>query len=249
MSGSAALEYGFPSTHSTNAIAVTIYCLAYLRAVTDMNPTLRLSLQLLAWVYGVTIILGRLYCGMHGFLDVIVGSALGAFLGWVQWAFREQFDTFLYSGDWTVPVIVVVAICALVRIHPEPVDPCPCFDDGVASMGVIIGVDVGQWHYAHSRFSWNNPEPATVPYSYAELGIIKSVVRVILGTYFLDCAVPLLTALHNVGIAVILGWRAVMKPTLLSLLPPIFRFIERIGLSIPRRDYKQASYAPPPQAE
>lgn len=32
-----------------------------------------------------------------------------------------------------------------------------------------------------------------------------------------------------------------MKPALHSLLPPIFRFVEQIGLSLPRRDYKQAS--------
>lgn len=32
-----------------------------------------------------------------------------------------------------------------------------------------------------------------------------------------------------------------MKPTLHSILPPVFRFFEQIGLSLPRRDYKQAS--------
>lgn len=39
----------------------------------------------------------------------------------------------------------------------------------------------------------------------------------------------------------IVGWRETMKPTLHSLLPPVFRFIERNGLSLPRKDYKRAS--------
>jgi len=223
MSGSAALEYGFPSTHSTNAVSVGLYGLLALRADSSIDPTFHLSIQLLAWLYMISIILGRLYCGMHGFLDVIIGSALGALLAWIQWAFRAQIDTFIYSGDWKVPLMVASAILVLVRIHPEPADSCPCFDDGVAFAGVIIGADVGHWHFAHSRFSLNIPSPATVPYSYVELGLGKSIARVLL------------------GVLIIFAWREVMKPTLHSLLPPVFRWVEQIGLSLPRKDYKQAS--------
>lgn len=183
MSGSAALEYGFPSTHSTNAVSVGLYGLLALWEESNIDPTFRLSMQLLAWVYMLSIIIGRLYCGMHGFLDVVVGSALGALLAWIQWAFRAQIDAFIYSGDWQAPVIVIATILILVRIHPEPADPCPCFDDGVAFAGVIIGADVGHWHYAQSRFAISTPGPATVPYSWAELGLGKSVARVVLGMY------------------------------------------------------------------
>ncbi|KAF8430138.1 hypothetical protein EV426DRAFT_580000 [Tirmania nivea] len=223
MSGSAALEYGFPSTHSTNAVSVGLYGLLALRADSSIDPTFRLSMQLLAWIYMISIVLGRLYCGMHGFFDVTIGSALGALLAWIQWAFRAQIDTFIYSGDWKVPLMVVATILVLVRIHPEPADPCPCFDDGVAFAGVIIGVNVGHWHFAHSRFSLHTPSPATVPYSFVELGLGKSIARVLL------------------GVIIIFAWREVMKPTLHSLLPPVFRWIEQIGLSLPRRDYKKAS--------
>jgi len=119
--------------------------------------------------------------------------------------------------------LVIATVLVLVRIHPEPADPCPCFDDGVAFAGVIIGVDIGHWHFAHSRFSLNTPSPATVSYSYVELGLGKSIARVLL------------------GVLIIFAWREFMKPTLHSLLPPVFRWIEQIGLSLPRKDYKQAS--------
>ncbi|KAF8461277.1 phosphatidic acid phosphatase type 2/haloperoxidase [Kalaharituber pfeilii] len=223
MSGSAALEYGFPSTHSTNAVSVAFYALAAIRSEPDMNPALRLTLQLLTWLYTASIVLGRLYCGMHGFLDVIIGSILGALLGFVQWNWRREIDDWVYSGEWVVPLIVTGVILLLVRIHPEPADECPCFDDGVAFAGVVIGVDLGHWHFAHSRFAWSVPEPATVPFAYTQLGLMRTVLRVIL------------------GVVIVFSWRGVMKPTLHRILPPVFRLIEQIGLSIPRKDYKQAS--------
>lgn len=74
MSGSAALEYGFPSTHSANAVSVTVYALLLLHSPDNtLSPTTKLLLEGLAYFYAVSIVFGRLYCGMHGFLDVIIG--------------------------------------------------------------------------------------------------------------------------------------------------------------------------------
>jgi dihydrosphingosine 1-phosphate phosphatase len=69
MSGLTALEYGFPSTHSTNAVSVALYCLSSIDRLKDgMNTTSRVALQFLAWIYMLSVVLGRMYCGMHGFL-------------------------------------------------------------------------------------------------------------------------------------------------------------------------------------
>lgn len=79
MSGSAALEYGFPSTHSANAVSVAVYTLFSLHSPDcTLQPTTRLILESLSYFYAFSIVLGRLYCGMHGFFDVIVGSIMGA---------------------------------------------------------------------------------------------------------------------------------------------------------------------------
>src|SRR5687768_3945350 len=75
MSGSVALEYGFPSTHSANAVSVAVYGLMMLRDPDNpLNPTIKFGLEALSYFYAVSIVFGRLYCGMHGFLDVIIGS-------------------------------------------------------------------------------------------------------------------------------------------------------------------------------
>lgn len=183
MSGSAALEYGFPSTHSTNAVSVALYGVLVLRSNPDVSPTLRFSLEALAWFYALSIVLGRLYCGMHGFLDVGAGIALGASLAIADWVSRDTIDAFVFSGFWQVPVVFILSILVLVRIHPEPADACPCFDDGVAFAAVVMGCDVGHWHYAQSSWSWNVPVPATVPYSYEELGLTRSILRVVVGEF------------------------------------------------------------------
>jgi hypothetical protein len=33
----------------------------------------------------------------------------------------------------------------LVHYHPEPVDDCPCFEDTIAILSVILGSTLGQW--------------------------------------------------------------------------------------------------------
>ncbi|KAI9774278.1 MAG: hypothetical protein M1840_004172 [Geoglossum simile] len=224
MSGSAALEYGFPSTHSTNAVSVAVYCVLILYSPeTAIHPTTHLILELLSYGYASSIVIGRLYCGMHGFFDVIVGSLLGALLALVQWTCADTLDGYLYSGDRTAPLMIALVVIALVRVHPEPADDCPCFDDSVAFAGVMIGVELGHWHYAFSGWAWDYPVLGTVPFRLADIGWTRSVLRIAL------------------GVVTIFAWREVMKPTLLRVLPPVFRVLENLGLNLPRRFFVQAS--------
>lgn len=129
MSASAALEYGFPSTHSTNAISVAMYALHGLKSAdSTLSPNLTIFLQVLAYSYATSIMLGRIYCGMHGFLDVIIGAILGAFITIIQCSYGTALDDFIYEGSLQAPLAIMLTILILVRIHPEPADDCPCFD-------------------------------------------------------------------------------------------------------------------------
>ena len=169
-SSSATLEYGFPSTHSTNAVSVAVYALFLLADLdSTVQPELKMLLQVLSSCYGASIVLGRLYCGMHGFMDVFIGGSLGALLSALQALFGETFDEFTHTSSFKAPAIVVLVILVLVRIHPEPADDCPCFDDSVAFAGVIIGVELGNWHFARSGYAWNEPFFATIPFVWPKL--------------------------------------------------------------------------------
>ncbi|RDW85672.1 sphingosine-1-phosphate phosphohydrolase-like protein [Coleophoma crateriformis] len=224
MSGSAALEYGFPSTHSANAVSVAVYALFTLHSPDcQLLPSTKLILEVASYCYAFSIILGRLYCGMHGFLDVIVGSILGAAISVVECVYGADIDKYLHSSSWVAPATVALVIIVLIRIHPEPADDCPCFDDSVAFAGVMIGIELGGWHYAAGNWAWDVPVPATVPFDLEYMGWITVALRVV------------------VGVAVIVLWREVMKPTLLKLLPHLFRAIDRYGFILPRKFFMPAS--------
>jgi len=224
MSGSAALEYGFPSTHSANAVSVAVYALFTLHSPDcALAPSTKLFLEVLSYSYAFSIVLGRLYCGMHGFLDVIVGSLMGAGLSVIECVYGADIDNYLHNSSWRAPVLVAAIIIILVRIHPEPADDCPCFDDSVAFAGVMIGCELGDWHYSMSTYSWSYPVPATVPFDLEHLGWPIVISRVL------------------VGVLLIFAWREVMKPTMLKSLPHLFRFIEQFGLILPRKFFMPAS--------
>ncbi|KUI58909.1 hypothetical protein VP1G_06179 [Cytospora mali] len=214
MSGSAALEYGFPSTHSANAVSVAVYAVLCLRSADNtLAPTTKLGLELLGYFYAASIVIGRLYCGMHGFLDVIIGSSMGAAISLVEFYYGPPFNTYLHASGWIAPFILGLIIIVLVRVHPEPADDCPCFDDSVAFAGVMIGLEAGLWHMGAD--SLMGPFPG--------LSWTMTVVRVVF------------------GVLTIVAWRESMKPTLLKSLPALFRIIERLGVSLPRRFFVPAS--------
>ncbi|KAI0535875.1 PAP2 superfamily-domain-containing protein [Xylaria digitata] len=217
MSGSAALEYGFPSTHSANAVSVAVYAILCLWSPDNpFQPNTKLALEALSYFYAVSIVIGRLYCGMHGFIDVIIGSIMGALITLVEFHYGPPLELYLQQNGWAALFAAVLTIIVLVRVHPEPADDCPCFDDSVCFAGVMIGLEVGTWHFAQSPF-------AVIPFDLHALGWLSVILRVLFGVF------------------VVFIWREVAKPTLLKTLPHVFRFIETRGLSLPRRFFMPAS--------
>jgi membrane-associated phospholipid phosphatase len=223
MSGSAALEYGFPSTHSTNAISVVVYALYLLKNAEGLDENARFWTQTACYAYAVSIIFGRLYCGMHGFFDVIIGSVLGAAIAGVQIAYGDTFHQWLWEGPYVHPLIGALVMLAIVRLHPEPADDCPCFDDSVAFSGVVIGAYFAAYTFPRTTYSVDYPVPGTTPYSFEEIGLVKTILRVL------------------AGVVTIFIWRAIMKPFLFKVLPPIFRIIEKLGADLPRTFFLKAS--------
>lgn len=225
MSGSAALEYGFPSTHSANAISVALYALLSLRSPeSTLSPLAKMILETGSYFYAASIVFGRLYCGMHGFLDVVIGSLIGAGIAAVEFYYGGSLDTYMHSCSWLAPLLAGIIVVILVRIHPEPADDCPCFDDSIAFAGVVIGVELGTWSYAKIPGDpWETNAHGDGVVDIVGLGIPINVVRIV------------------AGVLVIFAWKETMKPLLLKLLPYLFRGIERLGLSLPRRFFTPAS--------
>jgi membrane-associated phospholipid phosphatase len=232
MSGSAALEYGFPSTHTTNAVSVALSALHGLwRNQESYSPFTYRLLVAACLCYATSISIGRMYCGMHGFLDVIFGAILGAIIAAIRVAYGTAFDDSVISGSLPYLLLVLTILLLAVRFHPEPADNCPCFDDSVAFIGVVMGSTIATWHY--SRFLTGEARPEITlegMYVYSNKDLLKSVGRLI------------------GGILAIFVWRAVMKPLMLGALPPVFRFFNQFGVLIPRRFFLQSKYVLPLQS-
>ncbi|KAJ3504824.1 hypothetical protein NM208_g16281 [Fusarium decemcellulare] len=225
MSGSAALEYGFPSTHSANAVSVAVYALLILRSPDNTLPaTTKFALEFLAYFYAVSIVFGRLYCGMHGFLDVIIGSIMGAGISIIEFYYGPPLDEYMHSSSWMAPLVAGIIILILVRIHPEPADDCPCFDDSVAFAGVVIGLEFGTWTYGKIALDpWETHAHGGGSIDVTHLGLGVNVARIVF------------------GVLIVFAWRETMKPLLLKLLPHLFRIFEQVGMNMPRRFFTPAS--------
>ncbi|CAK7271390.1 Long-chain base-1-phosphate phosphatase [Sporothrix epigloea] len=217
MSDGVALEYGFPSTHSTNAVSVAVFAVLYLKDA-SFSPSTKLLLECLGYFYAFSIVVGRLYCGMHGFFDVIFGGILGGIIGWIEFFWVPALDAYMQQSSWWAPIMATLIIFVLVRIHPEPADDCPCFDDSVAFAGVMIGLELGTWHISRLRETLS-----LLPGGIASPGLPIALGRVVF------------------GVLIVFAWREAMKPTLLKVLPYLFRVIETYGLNLPRRFFVQAS--------
>lgn len=224
MSESAALEYGFPSTHSANAVSVAVYAILTLHSPDYyMHQSKRQLIECTVYIYVFSIVFGRLYCGMHGFIDVTVGGAIGAAISIIEHVYGSRLDKLLYQSSWIAPVSIAFAMVFLVILHPKTADECPCFDDTIAFAGVIIGIETGGWRYANSKWAWDYPAPATVPFDLNEMGWVLVILRTL------------------TGVLVILVWKIFTKSFLLTFLPYLFNLIESYGLRFNQILFKLAS--------
>ncbi len=97
------LEYGFPSTHSTNSVSIALFLFSHIYSLyttpATIDPsfvnvdsthemmlsrsTFILATSLLTF-YVFSIVYGRLYTAMHSFTDCIFGVLLGTAIWWAE---------------------------------------------------------------------------------------------------------------------------------------------------------------------
>ncbi|KAI8343342.1 PAP2 superfamily-domain-containing protein [Chlamydoabsidia padenii] len=172
MSQSVALEYGFPSTHSTNSISVALYLIAVASDSLHHGSPTHILCIIGAILYAVSVVAGRIYCGMHGIIDVLGGTLLAILLYWAQWAFRDFLDGIVMTSD-SYGVLMTIPICLiLVGIHV-------CF------MGVIMGVYPGSWLCNNSDMCRSGLETSLGGISFGLVTLGVMLTKVIIGVSML----------------------------------------------------------------
>lgn len=156
--------------------------------------------------------------------------------------------------------MVIISLGAiLVNQHAEPVDDCPCFEDAIAFVSVVIGTTVGKWHAANWGFDINtgyfvSKTPGWEGKDHGDwiLWLCFSALKMVVGESFLNEA-HIKTNANDVplGVAVIFVWRIVAKTTMHLLLPPLFRGLARLFTLPHRRFYTPATdyKGPVPEVE
>ncbi|GAA5963990.1 hypothetical protein JCM21900_005859 [Sporobolomyces salmonicolor] len=219
--GSHALEYGFPSTHSSNACSMALF---FGELLLRRNPgqlwVNAIGVALLA-AFAWSVTFGRLYTGMHSMMDVVVGSAFGVLTWLVLWLSGDAMESVVRNSRLTGSFFIVPILLLLVNFHPQPAENCPCFEDAIAFMAVFAGILLG--------LAWS-PEPhATQTLGYTW----KSGDEVAAWSAATGAKLAL-------GVCYILLWRVIAKEVCHLVLPPLFRFFAPI-ISLPRRFYVAAT--------
>ena len=127
-----------------------------------------------------------------------------------------------------VPVAATSICLLLVNQHPQPVDDCPCFEDAIAFLSVVLGDILGSW--ALSRYGvtpkfFKTSQPGS-PYS-----TVTDIT-----TWWLFSVIKVV-----VGILLIFTWRIFAKSSLHFALPRIYRFLAIIFTLPSRRFYTPAT--------
>lgn len=98
------LEYGFPSTHSTNSVSMALFMFGQVHsAYSDHSAISGTTYWILCGIlvlYAISIVFGRIYTGMHSFTDCGVGVALGAAIWAAYMITSNTIERWLESGSW-----------------------------------------------------------------------------------------------------------------------------------------------------
>lgn len=206
--------------------------------------------------YVLSIVGGRLYTGMHGFMDCTVGAFLGTISWMLQRLVMPKVETWVTNNGWSgasfyaraayntylifslVPITVTLICLLLVNQYPSPVDDCPCFEDAIAFVSVILGQMTSFWY--SKRVPALNADNFTSITPGAAFDSPAAIT-----TWMLFATFKLTT-----GILLIFAWRLLAKPTVQALLPPLFRWLAHASpIRLPhRRHYTPAteySHGPP----
>lgn len=230
--GSVHLEYGFPSTHTTNCISIALFLYSHVHrlyfAESSISPTSYYAYLAAIVVYAFSIVFGRIYTAMHSFTDCIFGLIIGVAIWALQHLYLERVGEAIVNGGWIVPVSATAICLLMVNQHPQPVDDCPCFEDAIAFISVVLGEILGHWgfhQYGVTPEFFKTPRPGSAYSTIADVTTwwLFSVIKVV------------------VGILLIFTWRIFAKATLHFAFPRIFRFLANIFTLPNRRFYTPAT--------
>lgn len=214
-------EYGAPSSHTANATGASLY-LMWIIAGLNTSVTNKTMLFALVSIYYLTLAVGRIYCGMHGLLDVGSGVVCGVVCFVGRLGAHYVLANFRCGDYWWFPILSITWGMFILFKHVRPIDECPCFTDSVAFIGVVSGLEMSRWTW--ERFNID------VTYGTA----VEGAPELFCGRLF-------------IGGLIVVFWKYVLsKPLVYSLLIHVFRMEDDRPLKEQERaKYDNSNECPP----
>jgi len=225
------LEYGFPSTHTTNCVSAALYMFLLLRSSAfSASPAIFYSASSILALYAASITVGRVYCGMHSITDCICGILMGSSITLFWWRFGDWIVEYIATGGWQIPTVTILTWALIINQHPQPVDDCPCFEDAIAFISVLGGMFITIWHGR-----WMGVDKTSHYFVHRMPGYrLETPID-----FFTLVSVSLLKIIF--GVSAVFAFRLALKPTLQRLLPPTFRTLATVFTLPHRRWYTPAT--------
>jgi len=141
-------DYGWPSTHSINAVSLPFMLLRYYFGfvwVWEFHSPYYLSMMyILAFLWSGSIIFSRMYIGVHSPADITGGMLIGAFLLRIFLSVGEIIDAWTISSRF-VPIYLNLAAYGLLLIHPQTSPASKSFAETSCLIGWATGSMTGSW--------------------------------------------------------------------------------------------------------
>ena len=86
-----------------------------------------------------------------------------------------------------MPIVIIPLCLYLVHRHPQPVDDCPCFEDAIAFVSVVLGEFVARWYMQHSGYDasfFKRPMPGAAWATWSDIGTwwMTAALKMVIGT-------------------------------------------------------------------
>lgn len=132
-------EYGFPSTHSMVAF-IPFVCVRVMSRSDkfDQDPSV---LMTTAWVWCISMMLSRLYMGVHSLVDVIGGGVMGAGILAFMTLCADGIDTWMVTDPTSGPIMCLL-VPILIWLYPRPDKWTNAAGDTALILSVLAGVSL-----------------------------------------------------------------------------------------------------------
>ena len=130
-------DFGFPSTHTMNAISNSFYVLFHYQLVGFSPLSVSVPAVLLMLWYACSMMVSRLYLGAHTGTDIRGGLILGMIVVFAS-LYSEVFEH-AYVATEELSLRMLIGISVFLFLNPQPHPRTPTFEQNALCCGLIWG--------------------------------------------------------------------------------------------------------------